>query len=138
MSCHQSPLAVLVVDDEGLIRWALGETLRAASHRVVEAGDAACAVRALDGAIRPFDVVVLDFRLPDSSDLGLLARIRRRSPSSAVIMMTASGAEQLRSPALALGASAVVGKPFDLDGMAALVETVSHWRDPSPSRARVH
>jgi CheY-like chemotaxis protein len=53
---------------------------------------AASAAEALDRAIGPnasFDVVLLDFRLPDSNDLTLLARLRQLLPQSAVILMTA-------------------------------------------------
>ena len=61
-------LRVLVVDDEPLIRWSLSETLEQSGHAVVEAGDAEGALRALSAG-RPFDVVLLDYRLPDSNDL---------------------------------------------------------------------
>jgi len=87
---EKSPsLRVLVVDDEPLIRWSLTETLKDAGHTVAEAGNAeSTLLRLTDGH---FDVVLLDYRLPDSNDLNLLSAIRRLSPQSAVIMMTAHG-----------------------------------------------
>ena len=113
-------LHVLVVDDEPLIRWSLSETLAEMGHAVVEAGDGASAIRALDEG-ELFDAVVLDYRLPDSNDLGLLATIRRRSPRTAVIMMTAFGTPEVTSGAIKLGAYRVVPKPFEMHDMAALV-----------------
>ena len=113
-------LRVLVVDDEPLIRWSLAQTLEQAGHGVVEAGDAASAIRSVAAGER-FDVVVLDYRLPDSNDLNLLTAIRKLSPTSAVIMMTAFGTPEVLTAALALGAFRVAPKPFEVHEMAALV-----------------
>jgi DNA-binding NtrC family response regulator len=60
------------------------------------------------------DVVVLDYRLPDSNDLTLLAAIRRLSPRSGVILMTAHGTPEITKGALDLGAYEVMHKPFEL------------------------
>jgi DNA-binding NtrC family response regulator len=113
-------LRVLVVDDEALIRWSLAETLEQAGHTVVEAADAAGAIEAVSSS-GPFDAVLLDYRLPDSNDLNLLAAIRKRAPSAVVIMMTAFGAPEVITGALQLGAYRVISKPFEVHDVAALV-----------------
>ncbi len=123
-------LRVLVVDDEPLIRWSLAETLKDMGHVAVEAGDGASAIRALD-AHAPFDAVVLDYRLPDSNDLTLLAAIRARAPKAAVVMMTAFGTPEVTSGAIALGAYRVVSKPFEMHDMAALVIQASRSATPA-------
>src|SRR5690242_9118451 len=79
--------AILIVDDEDLIRWSLGRGLRQRGHAVSEAPDAEAALAAIRLRETPFDVVLLDFRLPDRQDLTLLEDIRRLSPSSAIYMM---------------------------------------------------
>jgi DNA-binding NtrC family response regulator len=112
---------VLIVDDELLIRWALREVLEARGYVVAEAADAASARSVFaDSHPRP-DAVVLDYRLPDSNDLQLLASIRRDAPSTPVIMMTAHGTPEMIAQALALGARHVVNKPFEVHQMADLV-----------------
>lgn len=119
---EKSPsLRVLIVDDEPLIRWSLGETLGESGHGITEAADAKSAIRTLIDGGDPFDVVLLDYRLPDSNDLGLLSTIRRVAPASAVIMMTAYGTPEMTNEALALGAYRVVPKPFEVHDMADLV-----------------
>ncbi len=128
MAEKSPPLQVLVVDDESLIRWSLVEALGDRGHRVAEAGDGASAVNLLAGG-RRFDVVVLDYRLPDSNDLQLLEMIRNLSPDSTVIMMTAFGTPEMVEGALRLGAYRVVPKPFDLHDMARLVAEA-----PRPAR----
>ncbi len=114
-------LRVLVVEDELLIRWSIAETLAHAGHVVIEAQDGATAVRALRDAAEPFDAVVLDYRLPDSDDLALLATLRRLSPGSAVILMTAFGTPEVAKGALDLGAYQVVHKPFDMHDLEPLL-----------------
>jgi DNA-binding NtrC family response regulator len=113
-------LRVLVVDDEPLIRWSIAETLGAAGHQVAEAEDAASALRAIKDEPGP-DLVLLDFRLPDSNDLGLLAKIRQMAPDTTVIMMTAFGTPDVTAGALKLGASRVLNKPFNMHDLEDIV-----------------
>ena len=108
------PMRLLVVEDEALLRWAIVETLTAAGHEVLQAGDAASARQTIAGQGAPIDAVLLDFRLPDSNDLTLLADIRRLSPPSAVVMMTAHGTQEMLDGARALGVYRVLSKPFDV------------------------
>jgi DNA-binding NtrC family response regulator len=116
-----APLRVLVVDDEPLIRWSLVQTLIDTGHETVEAVDAATAVRAVSESSLPFDVVLLDFRLPDSNDLALLSRLRRIAPATQVILMTAYGTPEVVQRALDLGVFRVVGKPLEMSELPALV-----------------
>lgn len=111
------PLRVLIVEDEALIRWSIVETLARTGHTVLEAGDALSAVRTLADEAERVDIVLLDYRLPDSNDLGLLAEIRRLVPRTAVLLMTAFGTPELTRGALELGAYGVVNKPFDMHAL---------------------
>jgi two-component system response regulator AtoC len=116
-------LRVLVVDDEPLIRWSIAETLGAAGHQVIEAQDAVSTLRVLAEAPTP-DLILLDFRLPDSNDLGLLAEIRRIVPTTPVVMMTAFGTPDMTAGALKLGASRVLNKPFNMHDLEGLVRSL--------------
>jgi len=120
MSKKSAP-SVLVVDDEALIRWSLAEMLGERGYTVSEAGDARMALAAIENAEEPFDVVLLDYRLPDSADLRLLEKVRRLAPTSQVIMITAHNSPELAQGAAALGAYRVISKPFEVESLAALV-----------------
>ena len=111
---------ILVVDDEWLIRWSLRQALEAMGYGVTEASDAASTRTAL-AASAPPDAVLLDYRLPDSNDLGLLTSIRHGRPKMPVIMMTAYGTPEMVKGALDLGAYRVVSKPFEVQHVADLV-----------------
>jgi DNA-binding NtrC family response regulator len=114
-------LRILIVDDEALIRWSLSETLSDCGHVVVEAGNAVGALRAVTSAAVPFDVVLLDFRLPDSNDLALLSHLRRLAPPTRIILMTAHGTLEILQAALDLGVHRVISKPFDMNDLAPMV-----------------
>ena len=113
-------LRVLIVDDEPLIRWSISETLEHIGYTVTEASDAKETLRRLSGGLVP-DVILLDYRLPDSNDLKLLETIRRVAPDSPVIMMTAYGTPAVQAGALELGAYRVVSKPLEMADLAPLV-----------------
>ena len=115
-------LRVLVVEDELLIRWSIAETLAHAGHTVIEAKDGASAVIALKNDAERIDAVVLDYRLPDSNDLTLLATVRRLVPESAVVLMTAFGTPEVMKGALDLGVYRVLHKPFEMHDLKSLLE----------------
>jgi DNA-binding NtrC family response regulator len=110
----------LIVDDESLIRWSMAETLAHAGWQVTEAGTAKETLQRLSAGQAP-DVILLDYRLPDSSDLKLLETIRRIVPKSPVVMMTAYGTPAMQSGALQLGAHRVVSKPVEMRDLLPLV-----------------
>jgi DNA-binding NtrC family response regulator len=113
---------ILVVDDEPLVRWAISETLEDRGYEVAEAGDASSAMRALEASAGSVDLVLLDVRLPDAEDLQVLSAMRRASPLTPIIVMTAYGNPELFAEAYRLGAFAVVDKPFELHVLPPLIE----------------
>lgn len=113
---------ILVVDDEALIRWSVTESLEAAGYEVLEASSANEALHVFDN-VRNISLVVLDLKLPDSDDLGLLRRLRALAPACQVIMMTAHGTAEVLDDARRLGVCEVLEKPFDL---RRFVDVVNH------------
>jgi CheY-like chemotaxis protein len=112
---------VLIVDDEPLIRWSLSETLADQGFVVEQASTAAAALARATEVDQAFDVVLLDFRLPDSSDLKLLTRLRQLLPATRIVLMTAFSTPEVVQSALDLGAFRVMNKPFEIGEIAALV-----------------
>jgi DNA-binding NtrC family response regulator len=119
---EKSPkVGVLIVDDESLIRWSLAETLIDHDYAVMEAGDGKQALAVLKNPPEPVQVVMLDYRLPDTNGLQLLAAIRGLSPASRVVMMTAYGSAEVVAEAMRLGAVCVVTKPIEMHDVADIV-----------------
>jgi len=117
----RSRRTALVVDDEALIRWSVGETLAGLGLDVEQAVDGASAIAAITEAATAFDVVVLDLRLPDVNDLSLLRHIRTLLPATRVVLMTAFGTAEIVAAARGLGVIDVLNKPFALEELGRLL-----------------
>ena len=129
------PSRVLVVDDEALMRWSVAETLAEQGWQVTEAADGVSAIYAFPEIAHARGVVFLDLWLPDSNELHVLAAMHGQSPGTPVILMTAHGTPGLVDEARALGAFAVIDKPFELHELIPLVTAAARQADsmkPTP------
>ena len=104
---------VLVVDDEKMIRWSLGEALRGWGFEPVEAETVAAALAAFEAD--PPAATLLDINLPDGSGLDVLRKMRHREPEAIVIMITANVLVDETIAALRGGAYDFIGKPINLE-----------------------
>jgi two-component system, NtrC family, response regulator AtoC len=104
---------ILVVDDEKMIRWSLGEALRGWGFEPIEADTAHAALTAFE-ADTPA-AILLDINLPDGSGLDVLRKIRHRQPDAVVIMITANVLVDETIAALRGGAYDFIGKPINLE-----------------------
>ena len=110
---------VLVVDDEDLVRWSLGQRLEREGCEVVPAASVAEARARREEGV---DLVLLDYRLPDGDGLELLAELRRDDPELPVVLMTAYSSVKGAVVAMRGGAFHYLAKPFDLDEVALVVQ----------------
>jgi DNA-binding NtrC family response regulator len=110
---------ILVVDDEPLIRWSLVERLRAEGYHLFEAGNGA---EALDRVEDGVDLVLLDYKLPDTDGLTVLRRIKEHDPDVLVILLTAYATVDTAVEAMKTGAYHFANKPFNVDDVAITVE----------------
>jgi DNA-binding NtrC family response regulator len=110
---------ILVVDDETLIRWSLCERLKAEGYQVHEAETGAAA---LDRVRAGVDLVLLDYRLPDTNGVSVLGRVKEIDQDILVILLTAYATVDTAVEAMKRGAYHVANKPFNLDEVAATVE----------------
>jgi two-component system, NtrC family, response regulator AtoC len=113
------PATILVVDDEPLIRWTLSERLSQEGHAVVEAESAKAAIARFGPDI---DLVLLDYRLPDSDGLQVLRAMKASDPDVPVILLTAFSSIETAVEAMKQGAYHYANKPFNLDELALVVE----------------
>jgi two-component system, NtrC family, response regulator AtoC len=112
------PATILVVDDESLIRWTLREALTTAGYRVLEAETAAAA---LDECRDGVDLVLLDYRLPDSDGLSALRQMKEIDPDVLVILLTAHTSVETAVEAMKQGAYHYANKPFNIEELLLLV-----------------
>ncbi len=106
---------VLICDDQDTIRSSLGESLTDDGYEVLEAADGASALALMDEG-QP-ELVLLDLKLPDTTGVEVLRRIRERGSDVPVILMTAYGDTPTAVEAMKLGAYDFVQKPYSLGDM---------------------
>lgn len=116
-------MRILVVEDDPVLMDGLKVGLGLAGATVDHVATCADALAALDAG--RFDAVVLDVMLPDGSGLDLLAALRRREDATPVLLLTALDETPDRVRGLDAGADDYLGKPFDLDELAARVRAIA-------------
>lgn len=114
---------ILVVDDAVLFQAGLSAALRGAGHDVVgEAQDAMSAV-SLAAELKP-DVVMLDVLMPGMSGLEVVDKIISASPTSRVLLLTASESDEDLLAAIKSGARGYVVKTTALPELVSAIEAV--------------
>ncbi len=112
---------VLVVDDEAAERITLGDVLRLEGFQVTLAasGEEALSVALQEGT--PFDVVILDLRLPGMDGIEVLEHLHQQSPETVVILITGYATLETAILALRKGAYDYLLKPCPVEQ---ILETV--------------
>lgn len=110
-------MRILIVEDDAALADGLSIGLRMAGFTPELVGTCADAEMAL--ATEEFAAIVLDLMLPDGSGLDLLAGLRRQESRTPVLMLTARDQTRDRIAGLDCGADDYLGKPFDLNEVAA-------------------
>ena len=116
-------MRILVVEDDPVLSDGLKVGLGLSGATVDAVATCADACAAL--AASTFDAVVLDLMLPDGSGLDVLANIRSTGNKTPVLLLTALDEVSDRIKGLDTGADDYLGKPFDLDELAARVRAIA-------------
>jgi DNA-binding NtrC family response regulator len=116
---------ILLVDDEPTILLGLSHLLRRAGAEVISCVSREEAEEAIQK--QAFDLALLDVRLSGTettAGLDLLTVLKKRSPRTYVIIMTAFGTDDIRREAIARGASHYCDKPLNLDHLLGLLRGI--------------
>lgn len=115
-------MRVLVVEDEEKMVVLLSRGLKEEGHEVDVCSSGADAVE--QAAAVPYDVVLLDWSLPDLDGVAVLRRWRDAGLRTPVLMLTARGSVGERVTGLRAGADDYLTKPFDFDELLARLEAL--------------
>src|SRR2546423_1543627 len=124
-------MRILIVEDELPVARQIASALTEAGHdpRRVHDGEAT-----LEEATRgPFDLIVLDIRLPGIDGFEVLRRLRAQHLASRVLLLTARGAVDDRVTGLQLGADDYLPKPFAMQELVARVRALGRRYPEEPS-----
>lgn len=109
MSIQPEDALILVVDDEGAIRYSVSKTLERVGYNVMTASSGEEALEMMEEY--GFDVVLTDIRMPGISGVDLLARIKEHTSDIVVILMTGYASLGTAVESLRLGAHDYLIKP---------------------------
>jgi CheY-like chemotaxis protein len=122
---------IVVADDDPVVQQTCKHCLEAAGYQVMLADSGADAVRAVvDGEV---SIVLLDVFMPDMDGLETLLSIKKKSPSTPVVVMTGGGARirlDFLDAAKIFGADDVMRKPFTAQQLVSIIDsfTKNIWR----------
>lgn len=100
---------ILVVDDEGAIRYSISKTLQRLGYQVHTAETGEEALEMMQR--QEYDVVLTDIRMPGLTGVELLARIKEEAPDAVVILLTGYASLETAIESLRLGAHDYLVKP---------------------------
>ncbi|MBI1977243.1 MAG: sigma-54-dependent Fis family transcriptional regulator [Candidatus Omnitrophica bacterium] len=116
------PNSILIVEDDQLVRESIFEVLSQDGYQVAVAGDGSQGFHQLKS--KPFDLALIDLRLPDSPGIEVLKKVRESQPGTEVIMMTGFATVETAVEAMKMGARDYVTKPINDDELRILVKRV--------------
>ena len=112
---------VLVTDDEPLVADLVRRTLSRMGYEVVVVGSGREAIRAVDQAEAPFDLLLLDLNMPEMSGLEAWQAIHARDPDLPVVVMSGFGASDVLDGIREAGVRTLLSKPFRIEELARAV-----------------
>ena len=106
-------LRILVVDDDPDIRANVTDLLEDQGHHVDDAADGASALTLIER--QPYDMAILDFKMPDIDGAALFAQLRAVQPDLPALLVTAYAGTEGMQRATDAGVAQVLRKPVDMD-----------------------
>jgi len=128
---HRPGVRILVVDDERGARLALEVPLRLSGYDVTSVARGHDAIALLAG--RSFDIVLTDIYMPDLNGLEVIRAVRKLSPETRIIAVTAQGSLEIAMTAIREGAFDFIAKPYNIDDMLALVRRATAHATAKPA-----
>jgi len=115
---------ILIAEDEDAIRDFVVINLKRAGYNVIDVNNGLDAVAVYDNAEEPFDVVILDVMMPGLDGFSVCKKLRERSNSLGIVMLTAKSQEMDKVNGLMLGADDYITKPFSPSELTARVDAI--------------
>ena len=114
-------MRILIVEDETTLNRTLSEGLRELGYQTDEAENIKDAQYFI--GIRNYDLVLLDWMLPDGNGLDLVQEVKEKSQRTAVVMISARDDRESEIEAFQLGVDDYIVKPFEFDVLVARLES---------------
>jgi CheY-like chemotaxis protein len=120
-----APLRILAVDNEPSVTLSLRYVFAGPRYEVtcVESGDAALA--RLDANSGPYDVIIVDQKMPNLTGVELVDAIRKRGIPGKIIVLSAHLSSETREAYERMDVRVMFGKPFNVDQLRTAVDRLT-------------
>lgn len=122
-------MRILVVEDSPLVRKMYGLVFSKREHQLIAAEDGRRGLAAISESAEPFDIVLLDLRMPDMDGVEFIHALRRSGPLGQIpIVLTTAEPDDssLIRQAKELGVAAIVKKPWKPQELRVVVQAILH------------
>jgi DNA-binding NtrC family response regulator len=126
---------ILIVDDEPEVAEVLAKSLSRQGHRTSTANSGQEALARIEDAT--IDAMFLDVSMPGMNGLEVLAEVKRRRPTLAVVVITGHATEHEIDEVRKLGAVDVIAKPAALTHYHRAIERLNDSKNPFQPTPRV-
>ena len=123
----EDKIRVLLADDEDALRSTIAAWLTDEGFAVEQAADGLEAIKLVQSM--DFDIALLDIKMPGVNGLEVLRFIKKNSPSTDAVMMTAMSDVNMAVEAMKLGSKEYLTKPIDLDQLVPQLKILIQKRD---------
>lgn len=133
MTAHTTDVRMLIVEDDPEMALGLKDFFEMEGYQVDHAADGEEGLQYIT-SLPPYDVVLLDIRMPKMNGFDVLREARRAEVRTPIIVVSVENSRESRLQGFELGADDYVGKPFNAEELAARVRAVLR-RSNSPAHA---
>jgi len=113
-------MRILIIEDEVTLNKMLAEGLKEFGYQSDVVENLKDGEYYLD--IRNYDLVLMDWMLPDGNSVDIIGEIKKNTPKTVVVVISARDDNESEIEALRAGADDYIRKPFDFDVLIARIE----------------
>jgi DNA-binding response OmpR family regulator len=114
---------ILIVEDDVVFCKLLTRFLSKNGFEVMDAQNGKDAFELME--LNDFELAVLDYRLPDTTGIEILSKLKEKNTNSRVILITRFGDQEVASKAIAAGADAFISKPINPDELLEVIKNLN-------------
>jgi CheY-like chemotaxis protein len=116
------PFRILTVDNEPSVTLSLKFVFAGPRYEVLSVDDGNAALAKLDNSSDPYDLIIVDQKMPHLTGLELVSALRQRSIPSKIIVLSANMSAEIRAAYERMDVDAIFPKPFDVGELRKAVE----------------
>ena len=118
-------LKILAVDNEPSVTLSMRYLFDGPRYEIITVDNGDAALAKLDSESEPFDVIIVDQKMPHLTGVELVSEIRKRHITAKIIVVSAHLSSEVREAYERMDVHVMFSKPFDIDMLRSAVERLA-------------